>query len=695
MERGPLPLTAAPADVPAPAVLVPLLKLAVQLAGCEAGWLVRVDGGVLTRVAAVGLDGLQDPWGELAPAAPGRGLVDLIGAHALLANLGLLVHDLTQDPRFAAHAAALNGQRLRWGAGLPLRGPDGLAFGALCLAHPASLTVELWHQDRVRQVVAALEALHAQCRQDALAARAFEQRLQASEAAHAAAARTAQGALHAAQARLQLLSESSPVGVFHTDAGGRITFTNARWQAMFALTPVQALGVRWLSTVHPEDVTDVRSAWQRHVEAAGDFRRDFRVVHPDGTQRVLSASSRAVNDAHGRATGFVGNVMDITEHLQTIERLRASESFLDRTGRIANVGGWEYDLQTGRLLWSAQTARMHARLAGEAASPLEALRAYPPDVRALVEAAVRDTALTGQPFDLELPVEGEGDRVQWVRVVGEAERENDRIVRVVGAFQDITDRRLRQAELEREQDQRLRVQAHARELDRLLDERSRMLDVLAHEVRQPLNNASAALQSAEAVLRGQDGPEASSRLVRAQRVVGQVMARIDNTLAAAELVAGGRPIVRQDTDIDTLIALAVADMPASDRGRVRVERATHTRTASMDLNLMRLALRNVLSNALDHTPAGRMVAVRVSDSDDPLALLIDVIDQGPGVGADVLPHLFQRGARGSSVPGRPSLGLGLYIVRRVMELHGGQVELAANSPQGATLRLWLTQMEGV
>jgi signal transduction histidine kinase len=214
-------------------------------------------------------------------------------------------------------------------------------------------------------------------------------------------------------------------------------------------------------------------------------------------------------------------------------------------------------------------------------------------------------------------------------------------------------------------------------------------------VRQPLNNASAALQSAEAVLRGHDGPEASSRLVRAQRVVGQVMARIDNTLAAAELVAGGRPIVRQDTDIDTLIALAVADMPASDRARVLVERATHTRTASMDLNLMRLALRNVLSNALDHTPDGRPVTVRVSDSDDPLALLIDVIDQGPGVGTDVLPQLFQRGARGSSVPGRPSLGLGLYIVRRVMELHGGQVELADNSPQGATLRLWLTQMEGV
>ena len=89
----------------------------------------------------------------------------------------------------------------------------------------------------------------------------------------------------------------------------------------------------------------------------------------------------------------------------------------------------------------------------------------------------------------------------------------------------------------------------------------------------------------------------------------------------------------------------------------------------------------------------RRSAIRVSDSDDPLAVLIDVIDQGTGISADRLPVLFERSERirSASGTGVNGMGLGLYITRRVMELHHGQVSLAANSGQGATLRLVLTQ----
>lgn len=695
---------ALPSGTPPESVLLPLLGLAATLADCPCAWIARVEAGTLSLALSFGFDRLQDPAPrpgsadppsearpEAAPAADPRRLTDLAAAHALLAPGWLLVDDATADARFAAHAARLDGEPLRWIAGVPLAGPDGLAFGALCLADVEVRPLHPRQQLALQRLATSLVGLHAQARHDAAQARAAEQRAAATLAAQAAATRIAQGALNAAEARFRRLSESSPVGVFHADAEGRITFTNTPWQQMFGLSPQEALGTRWLETVHADDRSLVRQAWTQHTAGSAEFRLDFRVVHADGSVRVLRSSSRAVGSSPGQQGGFVGNVTDITEHLRTIDRLRASETFLDRTGRIANVGGWEYDLQTRRLLWSAQTARIHERLAGQVAQPDEALQYYAPEARTVIEAAVGEAARSGAPFDLELPVVTATGRPLWVRVFGEAERENGRIVRVVGAYQDITDRRLRQAELQQEQDLRIRVQAHALQLDRLLEERSRMLDVLAHEVRQPLNNASAALQSADTVLRSHQDPEASTRLLRAQRVVGQVMARIDNTLAAAELVAGGRPIERQDADIDTLIALAVADMPVGERERVRVERLTRTRTASMDLNLMRLALRNVLSNALDHSPRAEAVTVRVADSDDPLALLFDVADRGPGVGLDVLPHLFERGARGASVPGRPSLGLGLYIVRRVMELHGGRVELAANGPDGATMRLWLNQ----
>ncbi|HET7864102.1 MAG TPA: PAS domain-containing sensor histidine kinase [Burkholderiaceae bacterium] len=246
-----------------------------------------------------------------------------------------------------------------------------------------------------------------------------------------------------------------------------------------------------------------------------------------------------------------------------------------------------------------------------------------------------------------------------------------------------------EAALHREQQLRQQVEGHAAQLDVLLAERTEMLDVLAHEVRQPLNNASAALQSARAALRGMGKGSASEQLARAQAVLGQVLSGIDNTLAVAALLARPEPIQRDDTDIDTLVAVTLADMPASERHRVQVRRDTPTRTASMDMSLMRLALRNVLSNALKFSPPGTPVLVRLADSDAPLALVMEVSDRGTGIPPDILPRLFTRGTRGNRTGA--GHGLGLYIVRQVMALHGGTVELAHTGRDGSTLRLVLNQ----
>ena len=258
---------------------------------------------------------------------------------------------------------------------------------------------------------------------------------------------------------------------------------------------------------------------------------------------------------------------------------------------------------------------------------------------------------------------------------------------------EVTQLKQMEAALKREQALREQVERQVVELNSLLRERGEMLDVLAHEVRQPLNNASAAIQGVEAALAEIDESSISVRLAHAQAVMGRVLESIDNTLAVASLLARTEPIVRDDTDVDTLVAVAIADMEASQRNRVRVERGTATRTASMDMSLMRLALRNLLSNALKYSPPGSPVTVRLSDSDEPLALLIDVEDCGSGVEASMVPQLFERGTRGARVSGRPGHGLGLYIVRRVMELHGGSVQLLHNTPAGASMRLVVDQSQ--
>jgi len=171
-------------------------------------------------------------------------------------------------------------------------------------------------------------------------------------------------------------------------------------------------------------------------------------------------------------------------------------------------------------------------------------------------------------------------------------------------------------------------------------------------------------------------------------VLSQVTGSIDNTLAVAALLARPDPIRREDVDIGTLLAMVVADLAAEQRGRIVIDRQTATRTASLDMSLVRLALRNLVVNALRHSPPGASVTLAVQDSDDPLALLIDVINHGPALDEALRGRLFERGARGGTGAGH---GLGLYIVRRVMELHDGSAALLHNGAGLVTFRLVFEQ----
>jgi PAS domain S-box-containing protein len=505
------------------------------------------------------------------------------------------------------------------------------------------------------------------------------------------ALKSAEDALKHSELRFRTLSESCPSGIYSTDGAGRRTFTNTRWRQIYGLGDSESLGDGWMRVLHPDDRERVLDAWQQAAARGADLEMEFRICRADQV-RFLRTSAKAMRADDGRVTGFVGSLDDVTEQRQAEQRLRASEQLLDRTGRIAGVGGWEVDLRTRQVSWSSHTRRIHEVDEGYEPVFLGSQMFYPPDAWAQLEGVIRSALEDGTPWDIELPFITARGRPLWVRIFGEVDVEAGVPVRLVGAFQDITEHKRRKAELLREQELRAESERQAAALGQLLKERGEMLDVLAHEVRQPLNNASAALQGAVATMNGVQDEATAARLSRAQAVIGQVQASIDNTLAVASLLARPEPIRPTDTDIDNLLAVAVADMPPAERRRVVIERATTTRTASMDMSLMRLALRNLLSNALRYSPPDTSVVVRIGDSDDPLALIIDVQDSGAGVAPDDVRTLFERGSHGRAGHAPPhGLGLGLYIVRRVMELHRGRAELLRNGPDGATFRLAVIQ----
>jgi len=505
--------------------------------------------------------------------------------------------------------------------------------------------------------------------------------------------KAAEAALRASEQRFRSLAECAPIGIFEADAMGKRTFTNARWQQIYGLTPQQAGTDVWLEKLHPADRPQVMALRQQALAQGQPFALTYRIQRAPDAVHTLHALGQPLLDEHGHQQGFVGTVEDITDRQQAEQRLHDSEALLDRTGRLVAVGGWQLDLRSGTLTWTDQTRRIHEVAPDHRPTLDAAIAFYAPEARPTLRAAVQAAIDHGQGWDLELPFVTATGQARWVRALGEAEFERGVVVRLVGALQDVTASRQQRLQLDRAQQARAASEQHALALDQLLRERSDMLDVLAHEVRQPLNNASAALQGAASAIGSVCALPVAERLERAQAVLATVMASIDNTLAVASLLARPEPIQRTDTDIDLTLDCAISDMPPAARARIRIERATHTRTASMDMSLMRLALRNLLANALSYSPADAPVTLRVSDSDEPLALVIEVVDAGSGLPPAFAARLFERGAHAPRLqPGaNQGLGLGSYIVRRVMELHGGLAELTRNGPDGATIRLTVVQ----
>lgn len=508
--------------------------------------------------------------------------------------------------------------------------------------------------------------------------------------------RAAERALRASERQFRTLAEASPLGVYQTDTAGHCVYTNVRWQEIFGLTLPQSLGDGWTATLHPQDRDEVVRQWLASAAGSGEFEMAFRIRRPQGDVRHVRSHARALRNDEGVIEAFVGAVADISgrheAELALQERNQQLRLLYEKTPAMLQSSNAHGVLMSVSDLWLVQLGFAREAVIGK---PWTDFLSEPSRQH------VREHAL---PM---LWRHGRVDRVpcRWLRQDG---RSLDALLSaiclapangvpqsVLAVIQDVTEVLARTAELQQEQALRSRLERHADELQGLLVERNEMLDVLAHEVRQPLHNASAALQSAASLLADKGEAAASLRLARAQGVIGVVQAGVDNILAASSLLAVEGAPARADTDIDTLIAVVVGDMPAPERGRVRVQRDSEARTAAMDLALTRLALRNLLSNALAHSRAD--VQVRLADSDEPLGVIIDVIDRGAGIDPQVLPRLFERGARsqrkpsgaGARAPG--SHGLGLYIARRAIELQGGSVTLLRTGPEGTAMRLLLSQ----
>ena len=137
--------------------------------------------------------------------------------------------------------------------------------------------------------------------------------------------------------------------------------------------------------------------------------------------------------------------------------MHRSTEMLRRTGEVANVGGWELDLATMRVDWTEQVVRILELEPGASPRLEEALAHYAAEGRPSIHAAIEAGAREGTPWDLELPLVTAKGNARWVRTQGVAICEDGRPVRLLGAFQDITEKKTNAIELHRLNEQLTRL----------------------------------------------------------------------------------------------------------------------------------------------------------------------------------------------------------------------------------------------
>ena len=261
--------------------------------------------------------------------------------------------------------------------------------------------------------------------------------------------------------QLELALQGADLGLWDWDLRGDRFQHNevTRQQLGYARGEIGEFGGEWHSIIHPADRERMLGAVEAHFGGETPaYECEFRVRHKSGHWVWLLSRGKVVErDEFGIAVRMAGTHMDLSRRKTSEAQIERSAEMLKRTGELAHIGGWELDLASSRLTWTEQVFRIHELEPGTMPSLDNAIDFYAPEAQPAIRAAVEAGAAYGTPWDLELPFVTAKGNPRWVRAQGIAVVEDGKPVRLLGAFQDITEKKTIALEMHRLNEQLTRL----------------------------------------------------------------------------------------------------------------------------------------------------------------------------------------------------------------------------------------------
>jgi PAS domain S-box-containing protein len=496
------------------------------------------------------------------------------------------------------------------------------------------------------------------------------------------------------------------------DAGSqRIDFVSEHVEQMLGYTVEEWLATPnfWLTIVHPEDRDRAAAEARRKFDSREGGTSQFRWVRKDGRVVHVEAQSLVVLDERGRPVGMRGVTMDITERKAAEERLRfladASRvlgSSLDYETTLAGLAHLAVEALADYCLVDlvdddGRARRVAAAHRDPAQQPLaERLSAFPPGPQS---AGVPRVLRTGRPevfhevTEETLPsLARDEEHARVLRELGLKSFITVPLVargRTIGALTFSSTRAARRytdADVAYAEEiaaraalaiENARLYARAQEVNRAKDE---FLATLSHELRTPLTPI---LGWTHMIRSGRLGAAETAQGVRVIEKNSQSLSRLINDLLdMSSILSGKMRIERAPVELAGVVREAAETVrPRADARSVSVEVQTgdlSPAVVSGDRTRLVQVFWNLLHNAVKFSREGGCVRVRVGGSDG--TARVEVEDEGDGIAAEFLPHVFERFRQADMATTRAhgGLGLGLALVKSFVEAHGGSVSAESN-----------------
>ncbi|MGE5336483.1 MAG: PAS domain S-box protein [Gemmatimonadota bacterium] len=496
--------------------------------------------------------------------------------------------------------------------------------------------------------------------------------------------RRAEDALRDREAFLGKVMDASLNGIYIYDLErGANLFVNRQYTRLtgYTLDDINAMsGSRFFALFHPEDAARVSEHMTRVSQAADgeELEVEYRFRTADGRWIwCLSRDSVFARNARGAVKQLIGTFIDLTQRKQAEVALRDSEARFRELVQNANsaIVRWAAD---GTINFFNEYAQaFFGWPAGEAIGKHVSIlvpktESTGADLTGLAQDIVRHPERYMNNINENVCRDGRRVWMTWTnRAISDADGQ---VIEVLAIGNDITAQKTAEDAL--------------READRRKDE---FLATLAHELRNPLTP----IRNAAFVLGRQPANVERVRWAQGliERQVTQLTRLVDDLLDVARIVHGKPTLKMGPVVLSAIVHQAVETVrPSFDAKHHRFEMRLPASEVTLHGDSARLAqvIVNLLDNAAKYTPDGGHIRL---DADVAAGMLeVRVRDDGMGIRADLLPRVFDLYRQGAPGPTHPEggLGIGLTLVRSLVEMHGGQVSAASAGPgQGATFTIRL------